>query len=72
MGRKPKLDPDMPVDTLMREWPATVQVFIRNKLLCIGCPIGPFHTVTDVCAAHGVCEESLVRELEELMSEAAF
>lgn len=71
MGRNAKLDPDMPVDTIMREWPATVEVFIRHRLLCIGCPIGPFHTVGDACLAHGLAEDALVRELEELIHESA-
>ena len=66
--RRFTVDPDMPVDTLMRNWPATVRVFMKHQMLCIGCPIGPFHTVTDACLAHGVVEESFVNELEEAVN----
>lgn len=57
------IDPDMPVDEIMRRWPATIRVFIRHGLLCIGCPIGVFHTVMDVSAAHGVDEDALSADL---------
>lgn len=54
----------MPVDEIMRRWPSTIRVMIRHQMLCVGCPIGPFHTVTDACREHCVSEESFVSELE--------
>ena len=66
-----KLDPDMSVDEIMRRWPATIRVMMRNGMLCIGCPIGVFHTVSDACAAHGLDEDSFVGELLEALRSAA-
>ena len=61
---RPKdINPAMTVDEIMRRWPATIRVFIRNRMLCIGCPIGIFHTVKDACEAHLLDEESFAREL---------
>ena len=57
------IDPDMTVDEIMRRWPATIRVFIRNRMLCIGCPIGIFHTVKDACEAHQLNEESFSHEV---------
>nr|WP_052017424.1 DUF1858 domain-containing protein [Nitratireductor aquibiodomus] len=57
------IDPVMTVDEIMRRWPATIRVFIRNRMLCIGCPIGIFHTVKDACDAHRIDEETFSREL---------
>jgi hybrid cluster-associated redox disulfide protein len=62
-ARKPTIDPDMPVDEIMRRWPATIGVMIRHGMLCVGCPIGSFHTVSEACAEHEVEEELFVREL---------
>lgn len=62
------IDSEMTVDEIMRRWPATIRVFIRNRMLCIGCPIGVFHTVKDACAAHDLDEESLSRELLAAMT----
>lgn len=57
------IDPDMSVDEIMRRWPATFRVMIRHRMLCIGCPIGIFHTVADVAAAHAMDEAALSAEL---------
>ena len=61
--KPPTIDPNMPVDEIMRRWPATIGVMIRNRMLCIGCPIGIFHTVADACAAHAVDEAAFSEEL---------
>ena len=61
------LDPGMAVDEIMRRWPSTIRLFIRNRMLCIGCPIGVFHTVKDACDAHGLDEAAFTRELLAVM-----
>lgn len=66
-----KLDPDISVDEIMRRWPATIRVMMRNGMLCIGCPIGVFHTVPDACAAHALDEDAFVRELLEAIRSTA-
>lgn len=42
------------VDEVMRRWPATLAVFIRFDMKCIGCPIAPFHSVEDACREHAL------------------
>ena len=61
------IDPNMPVDEIMRRWPATIGVMIRNRMLCIGCPIGIFHTVADACAAHAIDQTTFSAELLSAM-----
>lgn len=61
------IDPYMTVDEIMRRWPATIRVMISNRMLCIGCPIGVFHTVADACHAHRVDLESFSQELLKAM-----
>lgn len=58
-----RIDPDMSVDEIMRRWPETIRVVIARKMMCVGCPIGTFHTVSDACRAHGLDEAALVAEL---------
>lgn len=55
--------PEMSVDEIMRAWPATIPVFIRNAMLCVGCPIGRFHDVTEACEAHGIDKDRFLAEL---------
>jgi hybrid cluster-associated redox disulfide protein len=61
------IHPNMPVDEIMRRWPATIRVMIRNGMLCVGCPIGIFHTVAEACAAHEIDEAAFSAELLSAM-----
>jgi hybrid cluster-associated redox disulfide protein len=61
---EPKLDSKMSMDEMMRRWPATVHVAINHRLLCVGCPIGPFHNIADAAREHGLDEAMLRREFE--------
>jgi hybrid cluster-associated redox disulfide protein len=61
---EPKLDSTMSMDEMMRRWPATVHVAINHRLLCVGCPIGPFHTLADAAREHGLDEAMLRQEFE--------
>lgn len=58
-------DPDLTLDRLMSLWPDTIGVFIRHKMLCVGCLIAPFHTVIDACAEYGLDEDAFRAELQE-------
>jgi hybrid cluster-associated redox disulfide protein len=67
MKNRQTIDPDMCMDDIMRQWPGTISVLIQNGMLCVGCPIAIYHTVTEACAEHGVNEEAFVRELAAVM-----
>lgn len=58
-------DPDMPLDMLMTIWPATIAVFLRHKMLCVGCTINPFHTVIDACLEYELDEQVFRAELHD-------
>ncbi len=45
-------DPDLPLAEIFRRWPEVAPVFWRHGAACVGCPIAPFHTVTDTCAEY--------------------
>jgi hybrid cluster-associated redox disulfide protein len=61
---EPILNSTMSMDEIMRKWPATVRVAISHHLLCVGCPIGPFHSIADAAREHGLDEAILRREFE--------
>ncbi|MGB3502869.1 MAG: DUF1858 domain-containing protein [Mesorhizobium sp.] len=62
------IDEAMTVDEIMRRWPETIRVFIRHRMLCIGCPIGVFHTVKDACDAHDLDRQAFAVELLAAMT----
>ncbi len=68
MDRQSNRDPDMSVMDIMDNWPETITVFIRYKMLCIGCSVAPFHTVKEACAEHSVDEVMIRAELDSALS----
>lgn len=58
-------DPDLPLSELFAEWPETVGAFLDRRMLCPGCPIAPFHAITDACQEYGMDEDAFRAELLE-------
>lgn len=55
--RRPDIDdPDLPLARLFADWPGTAQVFLGRRMLCLGCPIAPFHTVLDAVGEYRLDE----------------
>jgi hybrid cluster-associated redox disulfide protein len=61
-------DRDMTMDEIMRRWSATIRVVLRNGMLCVGCPIAPFHTLADAAREHELDEVALCHALEAEVS----
>jgi hybrid cluster-associated redox disulfide protein len=59
------LQADSLVDDVMRAWPSTIRVFLDFHMNCVGCPIGPFHTVSDSCQAYGITMEDFLTALQK-------
>lgn len=68
---KTTLDANMSVDEIMRRWSAAIRPFLNHRMLCVGCPIGVFHTVADACVEHGVNEEAFKVSLLEAIQHIA-
>jgi hybrid cluster-associated redox disulfide protein len=58
-----EITPCQSVDDVMRRWPATIPVFVRYQMACVGCAIGPFHTIEEVSAEYGLVASTFVDEL---------
>jgi hybrid cluster-associated redox disulfide protein len=58
-------DPDLPLEDLMSLWPETIAVFLRHNMLCVGCLVGPFHTVMDACAEYELDVDAFYAELKD-------
>lgn len=54
---------DLPLRMLFNTWPAAATVFLSHRMLCLGCPIAPFHTVVDACQEYGLNEARFRCEL---------
>ncbi|AXI44430.1 DUF1858 domain-containing protein [Sulfitobacter sp. SK011] len=54
---------DLMVSEIMVRWPQTVGVFIEHGMLCVGCPIGPFHTIAEACDIYNLDITAFERDL---------
>lgn len=62
-------DPDLLLCDLMEGWPETIPVFLRHRMLCVGCVISAFHTVSDACAEYRLDQASFHSELGRAVRE---
>jgi len=53
----------MTVSELITAHPSAMDVFIKRKMLCVGCPTESFHTLEDVAHINGIALEALMKEL---------
>lgn len=58
------------VDDVMRREPATIRVFLKHGMACIGCAVGPYRTIAEASAEHGLAVASFLRELVEASANA--
>jgi hybrid cluster-associated redox disulfide protein len=59
---------DVSVDDVMTVFPATIAVFLRHRMSCVGCLMGPFHTVADAAAEYDLDPDTLLAELRQAAS----
>lgn len=57
----------MVMEDIMRRWPGTIRVVLSHGLLCVGCPVAPFHTVDDAIREHAIDGESFRSDLRAAM-----
>ncbi|ESY72908.1 DUF1858 domain-containing protein [Mesorhizobium sp. M1050] len=61
---KRKLTDDATMDEIMHDFPAAIRVVLQHGMLCVGCPIASFHTVSDAAREHHLNEEQLSSDLQ--------
>lgn len=63
---------DQSVDSVMRRWPPTIRVFLAYRMLCVGCPVGPLHSLAEACALHGIEPVGFLRDLNQAADQADY
>lgn len=51
------------VEEVIDRYPGTTRVFLRRRMQCVGCPIAPFETVSEVCRIYQQQLEDVLAEL---------
>ncbi|ABK18613.1 DUF1858 domain-containing protein [Syntrophobacter fumaroxidans] len=58
-----KLDSKMTVGELVTRHPSVMEVFIKRRMPCVGCPTERFHTIEDIARINGIVLEHLLKDL---------
>jgi hybrid cluster-associated redox disulfide protein len=60
---------EMVVEQVANRHPETIKIFVRYSLHCIGCAIGPFHTIDQVAAENQLDLEQFLADLNGALAE---
>lgn len=61
-------DPDLPLARIFQRWPEAAEAFLDWRMLCVGCPVAPFHTIADACAEYRLDEAAFRAELRAILA----
>ncbi len=64
-------DPELTLNEVMERWPQTIAVFLKHKMLCVGCLVNPFHTISDACAEYHLEESGFRQQLDQVIRQSA-
>lgn len=60
-----KIDPKITIQELLARYPLAITVFIKRRMLCVGCPTQAYHALEDVARIHGCSVDDLRHAIRE-------
>jgi len=60
-----KITKEMNIDEVIKKYPETVEIFVKNGFHCIGCAAASFESIEEGAKAHGINTEELIEELNQ-------
>ena len=70
MAEEQKITADMAIGQVVSEYPATINVFFKHGLGCVGCAVARFENIQQGATAHGIDVDALINDLNEAVSQA--
>jgi hybrid cluster-associated redox disulfide protein len=58
-----QITPQMTVASLLTNWPQTTRVFLKHRMICVGCDMASFDTLSDVAANYAIPLAQFIDEL---------
>lgn len=52
---------------VLSHWPATVPIFIRHRMACVGCSMSAFETLEEAARVYGLDFAAFMGELENVI-----
>ncbi len=63
--------PDQTVAELLANWPATIAVFLRRRMACVGCVMARFETLHEAAVSYHIPTDELRAEIHATIVTAA-
>jgi hybrid cluster-associated redox disulfide protein len=65
---KPSMDGvlDDTIEGILGRWPKVSQIFINNRMGCIGCAFAKFHTLQDACDIYQLDMGNILEQMRDL------
>ncbi len=54
-----RIDSKITIQELLGRYPLATAVFIKRRMLCVGCPTQAYHALEDVARIHGCSVDDL-------------
>jgi hybrid cluster-associated redox disulfide protein len=67
-GDPPTIGADTNVDELVSRYPSTVLVFIKHRMVCVGCEVARFESVAEACEIYRKPLEPLLIDLRRAVA----
>jgi hybrid cluster-associated redox disulfide protein len=62
-----RLAAGLTVAEVLTRWPQTIPIFLRYRMICVGCPIAPFETLAEVAAIYDLDLNRFLSELGQVI-----
>lgn len=59
------ISPQMMIADIMEQWPATVAVFLKYQLACVGCSLNAFRSLEEGLRTYGLPQEAFLADLQQ-------
>jgi len=61
---------DTPIGDVVRQYPRTINIFLRHGLMCVGCAMARFENIREGALAHGINVDALIEDLNQSVLQA--
>ena len=62
---------EMTIAQVVKDYPQSVEVFLRHGLFCFGCAVAQFENVEQGAVAHGIDVDALMDDLNAVVEDTA-
>ena len=61
-----KITKDMTIAEIVKKYPKSIEVFMKNHMMCFGCGVAQVETLEQGCSGHGVDADKMLKDLNEM------